>query len=142
MKRHEARAAKGRGERGARHARVDPRDITLIADAVAERMFTETARSDCLLDAAGVARLVRMTREWVYLHAVELGGVKFGSGRNARWRFEPTKTADAFAALRDTGRSESSDPTPRRRQRQPLRTASGATLLPIRAPAEQANKLP
>ena len=114
--------------------RLDPRDITLIADALAERMLTRTTSADGLLDAAAVAGLVRMSREWVYQHAVELGGVKFGSGRNARWRFDPAKVADAFAALRDTGRSASPGPTSRRRPR--LRTATGAPLLPIRAPAE------
>jgi hypothetical protein len=109
--------------------RLDPRDITLIANAVAERLSTEAASRDSLIDAAGVARLVGMDREWVYRHAAELGGKKFGNGRNARWRFDP-KVAAGFAGVRH---AEPSAPRRRaaRRQRS-FRTQTGAPLLPIR----------
>jgi hypothetical protein len=111
--------------------RLDPRDIALIADATAARLLTQTVSANRLLDAASVAERFGVSRDWVYLHADQLGGKKLGDGRNAPWRFDPAKVADGLSAGRDSRKSTPADHAPRQRSRR--RTTSGAPLLPIRA---------
>jgi hypothetical protein len=54
------------------------------------------------LNAAEVAELLRVTREWVYQHADELGAVRLGGGRRPRLRFrrESLVTGDGVAPAR------------------------------------------
>jgi hypothetical protein len=62
--------------------------LDLIADAVAERLRVESPGEDHLLDAAAVARRFGVSRDWVYLHADELGAMRLGEGSKARLRFD------------------------------------------------------
>jgi hypothetical protein len=57
-------------------------------------------RDDGVLDAAEVARWAGRSREWVYRHKAELGGVKLGNGPRPRWGFPPA----AVRAYLDGGR--------------------------------------
>ena len=69
--------------------RLDPRDIALIAERVAELLSRDggTTRPARLVDAAAVAEKLGVDRDWVYAHARELGGVRLGGARG-RLRFD------------------------------------------------------
>jgi hypothetical protein len=66
-----------------------------LADPVARRVIEMIKDEGVLapptaatwLDAAEVAQLLHVTREWVYQHADELGAVRLGGGRRPRLRF-------------------------------------------------------
>jgi hypothetical protein len=49
-----------------------------------------------LLDAAAVARMLGVTRGWVYEHAGELGATRLGSGARPRLRFDPLRVVTAL----------------------------------------------
>jgi hypothetical protein len=49
-----------------------------------------------LLDAAAVARMLGVTRGWVYEHAAELGAIRLGSGTRPRLRFDPLRVGTAL----------------------------------------------
>jgi hypothetical protein len=111
--------------------RLDPRNITLIADAVAERLRTDGVAREGLLTAAQVAERYGVGRAWIYEHKDQLGAIALGDGPKPRWRFDPTKLAEAFGANR-MGSAPPADVTSRPRSRR--RTRSGAPLLPIGSP--------
>jgi hypothetical protein len=68
--------------------RVDPADIEAIAHRVAELIRAEpTVPGSRYVDAATLARLLAIDREWVYAHADELGAVRLG-GAHGRLRFD------------------------------------------------------
>jgi hypothetical protein len=66
-----------------------------LADPVARRVIEMIKEEGVLaapipaswLNAAEVAELLQVTREWVYQHADELGAVRLGGGRRPRLRF-------------------------------------------------------
>ncbi len=66
-----------------------------LADPVAKRVVEMIREEGMLsaptaatwLNAAEVAQLLQVTREWVYQHADELGAVRLGGGRRPRLRF-------------------------------------------------------
>jgi len=105
-----------------------------------------TAASEPLVDAAGLAAVLGVSRDYVYAHAGELGAIRLGTGPRPRMRFDPARALDVLAAR---SRSESSQPSERpahgapeplrRRRARPgardrapgARTAAGAPLLPI-----------
>jgi hypothetical protein len=49
-----------------------------------------------LLDAAAVARMLGVTRGWVYEHAAELGAIRLGAGSRPRLRFDPLRVGMAL----------------------------------------------
>ena len=106
-----------------------------IAEAVAAKLGVELPREDHLLDAAGVAERYGVTADWVRLNADRLGALRLGDGPRARLRFDAEKVADALTTRQVSRRSAPADSSPRRRSRR--RTASGAPLLPIRAPNQR-----
>jgi len=66
-----------------------------LADPVARRVI-EMIKDELVLgapaaatwlNAAEVAQLLHVTREWVYQHSEELGAVRLGGGRRPRLRF-------------------------------------------------------
>jgi hypothetical protein len=79
-----------------------------------------------LLDATAVARMLGVTRGWVYEHAAELGAIRLGAGARPRLRFDPLRVGsaleDGLATQVGTRRSH--------RFRRPVRT-SDVELLPI-----------
>ena len=59
----------------------------LVAARVVE-LLDERARSSGLVDAAGLARVLAVSRAFVYEHADELGAIRLGDGAKARLRFD------------------------------------------------------
>ncbi len=66
--------------------RLDPDDIERIAARVAE-LLRPNPPPVRLADAATVARLLGVDRDWVYAHARELGAIRLGSP-HGRLRFD------------------------------------------------------
>ncbi len=106
--------------------------IETAAERGAERALrakqTRGERERGLVDAATVADALHVTRQTVYQHAAELGGVRIGSGPRARWRFDLARALEAApAAMPCCGSKQSrpanpnaganSDPAPARRRR-------------------------
>jgi hypothetical protein len=133
-------------------ARVHPDDITLIADAVADRLRDEavarrggglssdrTPRGERLLTAAQLAECLGVEVNWVYRHKTALDVLPLGSGPKPRLRF-PEKVAHMLAARTDD--KKSSAVQARVHTGPARRTASGAPLLPIRTPGERPNQGP
>lgn len=115
-----------------------------LADVLAARMlellvpvFEELAATrpgGGLVDAATLARELGVSRQFVYDHAEELGGLRFGSGRRPRLRFELATAKRAWGHITDgrpQGRVRETPPTRRRRQ------APTPALLPLRGPPVQ-----
>jgi hypothetical protein len=87
-----------------------------------------------LIDAADVARMLGVTRGWVYEHATELGAIRLGSGTRPRLRFDPLRIGRALEHGLTPG-------TDRRRTRRFRRSPhmSDVELLPIAGvPSERA----
>jgi hypothetical protein len=55
----------------------------------AEGVMPQAPVTTAWLDAQEVARQLRVSREWVYEHADELGASRIGSGPRPRLRFPP-----------------------------------------------------
>jgi hypothetical protein len=102
--------------------RLDPDDIEAIAERVVmlmrEQMPAPNAR---LVDAARLAEVLGVERDWVYAHAKQLHAVRLG-GPRGRLRF------DVAAVLADLD----GEPSGRRRRNLARRgTGYGGELLPI-----------
>lgn len=70
--------------------KLDREDIEAIADRVAELIGRPAGRAPHAIryvDAATVARVLGVERDWVYDHARELGAVRLG-GPQGRLRFD------------------------------------------------------
>jgi hypothetical protein len=69
-------------------------DVRLIAEAVADVLVErglvvpETRSAARVMSAAQVAATLGRNRQWVYDHASELGGFRYGAGPKARLGFE------------------------------------------------------
>jgi hypothetical protein len=116
---------------------LTPRELLLasaIAERVAELLRGEQPRTQ-LVDAATLARVLGVSRDCVYAHAVELGGQRIGAGPRGRLRFDLDRALEAW-----TSRSVSKEsPGPESRSvvrgsthRRRRRMGSGPELLPIR----------
>ena len=113
-------------------ARMHPRDLERLAELVADRLAarltetTQTVRHE-LVDAAAIARLTGLSRDTIYARAVELGGIRVGSGPRPRLRFDPGRVLRRLEG--DGPRSVlAQKPTPNAARR----AGSDAELLPIR----------
>jgi hypothetical protein len=74
---------------------LDAEDIEAIAQRVAELIadrVTESPRAR-LVDAAHVAQLLGVERDWVYAHAHQLGAIRLG-GPKGRLRFDLATITD------------------------------------------------
>lgn len=60
-----------------------------LADLVAERLGRAPLARSPLVDARELARMLGVTRAFVYQHARTLGAVRIGSGDTGRLRFDP-----------------------------------------------------
>jgi hypothetical protein len=96
-------------------------EIEAVATRVADLLKAQRP-NDELVDAAAIARRFGVSRDFVYRHADELGGVRLGDGPRARLRFDPAKVGRAL-------RGSPEKPIPTTRRRAPRRSPS---LLPIR----------
>lgn len=110
-------------------------------DAVARRVV-ELMRAGAgpvgLIDAKEVARILGVSRGWVYEHKATLGAIRVGG----RWCFDPAVATATATAERSSSSTPNPEPTPDApAMRQPRRrshtaddrmTASGAPLLPVK----------
>ncbi len=104
-----------------------------VADILAERQRSST--SSGLVDAQAVADALGVSRDYVYTHAVQLGGQKVGNGTRPRWRFDLDRTLAAWSNRLVVGESlEVVEPVQTRVSRCRRRAGKGssARLLPIR----------
>jgi len=107
----------------------------MIAALLRELLAAERApAAQRYVDAATVAQLFGVERDWVYAHKDELGAVRLGGGRRARLRFDVKLVA---AALEHRNRSEPSSsrrlPTLPRPRRGAGRPDIGVELIPYEA---------
>ena len=89
---------------------------------------------ESMLDVAEVAERLRVSRDYVYAHARDLGGEKLGTSPKAPWRFNPN-TLGPGTRSDSSGSSDPKLSEPRRRQR---KAGGGATLLAVRGAAPYA----
>jgi hypothetical protein len=74
----------------------EPLDVRALAEALADVLaerglvIAAAAAAERVLDAAEVAALLGRDRHWVYDHAGELGGFRFGDGPRGRLGFDRT----------------------------------------------------
>lgn len=97
---------------------LDPDDIEQIALRVAElvRVGQPPGLEPRFIDAAHVAKLLDVERDWVYEHADQLGGIRLG-GPRGRLRFDRQtlldRVANPPAATTPSGRIAASRKRPR-----------------------------
>lgn len=114
---------------------LDQRSAELVADRLADRLASHFLDDQPLLDAAGVARRLGRSREWVYRHAAEMGAVHLGDGERPRLGFEPRKVAEYLDACKSSRRTRESSnrATTRKAGAAPTPVnGQGVDLLPIR----------
>lgn len=78
---------------------LDQADIDRLAEALAPRLAAQLQQDDDgwvfptrgLVDVDDVCRLLRIEREWVYAHKLELGAVRIGEGERGPLRFDAAK---------------------------------------------------
>lgn len=81
-------------------ARLTPGDVEAIARRVLELVEDLLLQSrDRYVDAAGLAEMLGVERDWVYAHSAELGGVRLG-GPRGRLRFDVRHVDEVLAQTR------------------------------------------
>jgi hypothetical protein len=103
---------------------LDPASVEALARRVVELLHGEDVAGG-MIDAGEAARRLGVSRDFVYTHRIELGGVKIGEGPKARLRFDPAVIAERLAS--DEPKSEPAKPT----RRMARREAASVELLPI-----------
>jgi hypothetical protein len=115
---------------------LDDDDIEAVAARVVEMLRREgpARAAPDLVDAATLARILNVERDWVYAHARELGAVRLGDGPKARLRFDPARARAALAA-REQHAQPPPDKPPRGRRGRPRRQSvpAGVRLIQGRA---------
>ncbi|HWY89650.1 MAG TPA: hypothetical protein VNY31_03175 [Solirubrobacteraceae bacterium] len=105
--------------------RLDPADIEQIARQVADLGAATLDRpSGQFVDAAELAELLRVERDWVYAHANALGAIRLG-GPRGRLRFDPQRVQHTWPALKTTGARRGTGRSRKKRSR-----ATRAGLIP------------
>jgi len=106
---------------------LEPADVEAIAQRVAELLAASPASEAVrYVDAAHLARVLGVERDWVYAHACRLGAIRLG-GPQGRLRFDLHHVQRTLADREPTG-----DPKALPRRRAPARrtTREGLELLP------------
>jgi hypothetical protein len=81
--------------------RLDPADIEAVARRTAELVARGAGQPQArYLDAAQLARVLSVERDWVYAHARQLGAVRLGGARG-RLRFDLQHATHVLAGARD-----------------------------------------
>src|SRR3954451_22951266 len=78
---------------------LDPDDIQALARRVAELLRASTSATEPLVDAAELARILGVDRDWVYARAGRLGAVRLGDGPKARLRFDIERVRATLAPV-------------------------------------------
>jgi hypothetical protein len=90
-----------------------------------------------MVDAAALAERLGVSRDFVYEHKLELGGVALGTGPRPRLRFDPDAAIERLQELtgcsagRTSAHAQAASVQGLTRRR-PMRTGTGVALLPIR----------
>jgi hypothetical protein len=97
---------------------LDDDDIEAVAARVVEMLRGERrARAVAgLVDAATLARILKVDRDWVYAHAHRLGAYRLGEGPKAPLRFDVQRVRENLAR-RDGRQPLPDEQTPGRRTR-------------------------
>jgi hypothetical protein len=77
--------------------RLDPDDVEAIAARVAELLGPPPTATPRYVDAATLAEVLGIERQWVYAHATQLGALRLGSPRG-RLRFDLEHVRRVLAA--------------------------------------------
>jgi hypothetical protein len=97
--------------------RLDPADIEQIARQVADLIAAKHARpAGRFVNAAELAELLGVERDWVYAHANALGAIRLG-GPRGRLRFDLQRVQDAWPAPTETGARRAAGGGRRKRSR-------------------------
>jgi len=87
-------------------------DVEAIAEATARRVVEivnpPAATTFALVSARELARELHVSLDYVYSHAAELGGMRLGSGRRARIRFDLDRARRALESPRKPHPAEAS----------------------------------
>jgi hypothetical protein len=103
---------------------MGPTRIELEADAIeaialrVADLLSGESRWD-LIDAAMLARRLKVDRDWVYEHWQELGGIRLGDSDQGRLRFDPAKVRRKLGD--GGGLAEGEGPDRRHRRSRPKR---------------------
>lgn len=103
---------------------LSPESVRAVAEQICELLAGAPLSAE-LIDASEVARRFNVSRDYVYEHQAELGGVKLGKGPKARLRFDPERVLEALAPQPFS--TPSPQPAHSRRRRRQAQT----DLLPI-----------
>jgi hypothetical protein len=117
-------------------------DQQALVEAIAQRVVELLQESEQkrpaaqLVDAAGLAQILGVSRAYVYEHRDELGAVRVGEGRRPRIRFDVDRARAAWTARDASEQSRAPEPpisagVVRRRRSPAARSRSG--LLPVKA---------
>ena len=104
---------------------LDDDDLEAIAQRIAGLLAHTPPAPPRLVDAATLAAMLGVERDWVYAHATKLGAIRLG-GPNGRLRFDPTH---ALKALRQPPPPAVPPPSPRRPRRHRPRPVGGLELI-------------
>lgn len=105
---------------------LDDDDIEAI-EAIFSRLLTGARPRAELVDAATLAGLLGVSRDYIYRHRQELGGRKIGAGPKAPIRFEPPAARRAHETTDELTQAPATSARHVRR-----RADLSAPLLPVR----------
>jgi hypothetical protein len=109
--------------------RLDPADIEQIARQVADLIAaTDRGPSGQFVDAAELAVLLGVERDWVYAHAHALGAIRLG-GPRGRLRFDLQRVQDSWSPTTTHGARPGTGRSHNKRSR-----ATRAGLIPYESP--------
>jgi len=110
---------------------LDADDIEAVAARVVELLLEHTGAPGRYVDAATLARILGVERDWVYARAPQLAAVRLGDGPKARLRFDLERVRAALSGSGPDKQPERDDP-PRGRRGRPRRAAVPASVPLIR----------
>lgn len=109
--------------------RLDPTDIEQIARQVADLIAAKHARPPSrFVDAAELAELLGVERDWVYAHANALGAIRLG-GPRGRLRFDLQRVQETWPAPTKPGETRAAGRARRKRSR----TSRAVRLIPYKS---------
>jgi hypothetical protein len=108
---------------------LDEDDIEAVAACVVE-LLRQKDRERTFVDAAALAGMLGVGRDWVYAHARQLGAVRLGDGPKAPLRFDVDQVRERLAARWE--RQPLPDEPVARRRRRSSRSALPTGVRPIR----------